>query len=481
MLAAIVLASVTAAHVPVTTTNQAARQAFDQGLLFYEAFDGGDSELAFAKASSLDPSFAMAYWGEALADGPDLNTAMTEQSFTRGKTAIDRAVGLEGDVSAIERGFIDAMASRYRGTWSDWQRDDAAYRNAMVALASSSGDATAAMLAAEALMEHGRFDWSGTRPETADTQHALALVQAELARDPNDLMANHLCIHLYDRAPDRSPARACAQRLDATTFPPQAEHLAHMPAHYWIESGDYAAALASSDRAYALFMHLEQIQGRNPDHDRYLPHDTYVGYSAAMMLGNYAAAQRWSQRTGAAYNTSFDALTALRFGHFNRAYEQATGSSPSAIAVRGYAALELGRVDEARKLAEQLRKITTLGYLSQLFFARVAESEGHVAQAKMWIDRALQEQRSDFSAELIPLVPALDVYANLELRQGNDASAVSAYDAALTVFPNDPRALFGLAAAFDALGQSQRAADARARLRVMWQGADTTLGVSSLW
>jgi tetratricopeptide (TPR) repeat protein len=480
MLPTIVLAAVAFAHVPVTTTNQAAQQAFGQGLLFFEAFDGGDAELAFAKAATLDPRFAMAYWGEALADGPDLNTAMMQQSFAQGKAAIDRAVDLESGASPLGRGFIDAMALRYRGSWSDWRHDDAAYRDAMVALAASSGDATAAMLTAEALMEHGRFAWSGDRPQTADTQRALALVQAELAHDPNDLMANHLCIHLYDRAPDRSPARACARRLDSTTFPPQAEHLAHMPAHYWIETGDYADALASSERAYALFMQLEQIPGRNPDHDRYLPHDTYVGFSAAMMLGNDALAQLWSQRTGAAYDTSFDALTALRFGHFNRAYARATGSTPSALAVRGYAALELGHLDEARKLDAQLRKITTLGYLPQLFFARVAESEGHLAQANDWIDRALQEQRSDFWAELIPLVPALEVRANLALRQRDYARAVSAYNAALTAFPSDPRALFGLAAALDALGEQQQAAQVRARFDALWKDADTTLTVSSL-
>ena len=71
-----------------------------------------------------------------------------------------------------------------------------------------------------------------------------------------------------------------------------------MPAHYWIETGDYRAALASSGRAYALLLQLE-ASGDDAEHVlRYQKHDVAVGYSAAMMLGNYATAQRLVRANG---------------------------------------------------------------------------------------------------------------------------------------------------------------------------------------
>src|SRR5581483_1815072 len=107
--------------------------------------------------------------------------------------------------------------------------------------------------------------------------------------------------------------------LDATAFPAAAEHLAHMPAHYWIETGNYDAALRSSDRAYAS---LEQLR-RDADSqhaEHYEKHDVAVGYAAAMLLGNYAQAGLWSERMTAAFGENFDALTALRFGRYDAAY-----------------------------------------------------------------------------------------------------------------------------------------------------------------
>ncbi len=265
----------------------------------------------------------MAFWGEALADGPDLNTAMTEERFARGRVAATSAVAFEARATPAQRRFIDAMALRYRGTWDDWKSDDAAYRDAMAALASkgSAGtDETAALLAAEASFETGGLTWIGTSPASPDARRGLALIENVMARDPDNVMANHLCLHLYDFASDRAPARACAQRLDAAVLPPEGEHLAHMPAHYWIETGHYAAALASSERAYHLFVQLQKTPGRDPDHDRYLPHDVYVGYSAAMMSSDYDAARTWSQRMNETYGSSYDALTALRFGRYADAF-----------------------------------------------------------------------------------------------------------------------------------------------------------------
>jgi tetratricopeptide (TPR) repeat protein len=441
----------------VSTQNALAQRLANAGLLYYYAYDSGDSVDAFTAAAAQDPNLAMAFWGEALAYGPDLNTPMSEQRFALGKAAAEKAVALERNAGLPERKFIDAMALRYQGTWADWKDNDRAYRSAMSVLASdppSESTTVATLLTAEAALESGGLTWIGTSPATPEARRALELVNRVLSSDPGNLMANHLCLHVYDLSEDRTPARACAQHLDAATLPPQGEHLAHMPAHYWIESGNYAAALASSERAYQLFTRLQGVPGRNPEHDRYLAHDAYVGYSAAMMLGDYAVAKTWSSRMNAAYETSYDGLTALRFGRYADAFALARGPTPNDLAVRGLAALQLGNLADAGDIGDRLRKLTTYGDLVQIFYASLAQSQGHPDDARRWIDRAVVTQRDNYAAETIPLLPALEVQGQLAMQRGDFAGALASYRSALDAYPNDPRALDGLAAA-------QKAGDAK--------------------
>jgi hypothetical protein len=472
-LLAVVLAAaatVTLPHLPVTTNSPQAQAAVDRGLFFYYAFNGDDAAHAFAEAATLDSRLAMAYWGVALADGPDLNTPMTEDRFDRAASAMRKVAALPPAATPLEQGLINAMTARYKGSFADWSTDDATYRQDMSNLGESSDDENVELLAAEALLEHGGLQWRNGTLADAGSQQALEIVNTVLRNDPSSAMGNHLCIHLYDLAPDRAPALPCAERLDATTFPPEAEHLAHMPAHYWIEVGDYAAAMRSSDRAFGL---LSALEGNGSEHaSRYAKHDVAVGYSAAMMLGDYAAAQSWSERMSVAFGTTFDAVTALRFGRYAAAYS-APATAYAATSVRGMAAVQLGHLSEAIALAKQIPANQTQAYLQQLFLARLAEAQGNYSDAERWIDRARANQQANLGGELIPLIPADEALGDLRLRRGDNAGAATAFQAALSAYPNDPRALFGLSQALGGEGQSAQAAAARARFEKEWKGADT--------
>ena len=431
----------------------------DRGLFLYYAYDGEEARQSFATAASYDPKLAMAYWGIALGDGPDLNTPLTADRFDDAHRAIARALLLSPASSARDRRFVSIMALRFAGTFADWPSDDAAYRRAMAKFAQTSDDENARLLAAEALLEHGGLTWTHDTLASDESRVAAALVDDVLRDDPTSAMANHLCLHLYDLAPDRAEALPCAQRLDAASFSPEAEHLAHMPAHYWIETGNYVAALASSERAYALLVRLQAMPDGEEHARHYLKHDVTVGYSAAMMLSDYGAATIWAQRMTTAYGISFDALTALRFGHDADAYAAADPQYGNP-AVQGWAALMLGRGGEAQATASALEKSrATLGYLTPLFLARVDEADNDFAQARQWIARASREQSDDFSGELIPFIPAGDALGDLELRAGDRAAAVSAFTQTLSTYPNDPHALGGLAAARGSAGAASAGAD----------------------
>jgi Tetratricopeptide repeat len=475
------LAAAASVHLPVTTQVPQAQSLIDRGLFYYYAYNGPDAARAFEEAAASDQGLAMAYWGLALANGPDLNTAMSAPRFDRAQRAIERADALDIGATPRERSFIEIMTERYSGSFADWPSDNAAYRSAMLAFAQSSHDENAELLAAEALLEDGGLGWQGSSLSSDESRQALALVEGVLASDPENPMANHLCIHAYDLASDRSPALACARRLDAASFPPQAEHLAHMPAHYWIETGNYAAAVTSSERAYSLMSQLGADTADVAHVNQYQKHDVSVGYSAAMMLGNYGLAQTWAQRMNAAFDENFDALTALRFGRYDQAYASSDGfGGPS---VRGLAALQLNRLSEAHAIAASVHRADgdpNNGYIPQLFYARVAEADGNEAEARRWVERAIANQHANFAAESIPLLPAEEALGGLLLRQGSNAGAVAAFNAALAAYPSDPRALYGLAKALAQDGESSQSMSVRARFDAEWAGADTRLDADAL-
>jgi tetratricopeptide (TPR) repeat protein len=475
-LLAVVLVAASAAapvHFATTTANPQAQAAIDRGLFLYYAYDGTDAKRAFAQAAALDSRLAPAYWGIALAEGPDLNTPLTEERFERASDAVRKAVVLERNAPSSERRFVEIMATRYAGSFADWPSDDAAYRRAMLALAHTSHDENAELLAAEALLEHGGLIWKNGQLASEESRAANALVAGVLRSDPDNVMANHLCIHLYDLAPERTPALPCAQRLDGDTFPPEAEHLAHMPAHYWIETGNYTAALRSSERAYDLMTQLAASEPASEHVEQYDKHNVAVGYSAAMMQGNFATAMLWSRRMSSAFETNFDGVTALRFGRYETAYAS-DGTEFAGMSVRGLAAVRLGHLAEARALAAKIPATNSArGYIPQIFLARLAAAGGDLTETQRWIDKSLANQRDTFGGELIPLIPADEALGAIRLERNDATGAIAAFGDALVAYPNDPRALFGLSRAYAANGDKARAATARARFDKAWEGADT--------
>src|SRR5262245_13918569 len=56
----------------VTTSNDSAQYYFNQGINMYYSFHMVEAKGSFVKAYTFDPTCAMAYWGLALAEGPNI-------------------------------------------------------------------------------------------------------------------------------------------------------------------------------------------------------------------------------------------------------------------------------------------------------------------------------------------------------------------------------------------------------------------------
>ena len=119
-------------HMPVTTSVPRAQRFFDQGMRLLYAFNHAEAIRAFREAARLDPALAMAYWGQAMALGPNLNAPMTQENGRAAFAAIRQAMERMPRSSARERALIEALATRYAADGAgDRPALDRAYAAAM--------------------------------------------------------------------------------------------------------------------------------------------------------------------------------------------------------------------------------------------------------------------------------------------------------------------------------------------------------------
>ncbi len=137
-----------------TTKNERARLFINQGVNLTYGFNHAEAARAFAEAARLDPESPMAYWGQALVLGPNINAAMTPEDEPKARELAQKAVALKARGTPRERAYIDALAKRYTGKAEDRKKADHAYADAMRAVASAfPDDGDAGTMYAESLMD----------------------------------------------------------------------------------------------------------------------------------------------------------------------------------------------------------------------------------------------------------------------------------------------------------------------------------------
>ena len=236
-------------HHPVSTQNKQAQAFFDQGLKLAYGFNHEGAIAAFRHAAELDPQLAMAYWGMAYAMGPNYNAPMSPEAHAQAWRTLQQAITLKPHASAEEGEYIDALAKRYSdNAQADTAPLSQAYADAMKALAGRHpNDADAAVLYAESLMDLRPWRlWADGKPEQG-TLEITRVIDAALALEPMHVGANHFCIHAWEMSDTPERALPCAKRLERMHL--SAGHLAHMPAHIYIRTGDYLAAARSNEDA----------------------------------------------------------------------------------------------------------------------------------------------------------------------------------------------------------------------------------------
>jgi tetratricopeptide (TPR) repeat protein len=276
-------------HHPVSAKNAEAQKFFDQGLRQIYAFNHDEAARSFQRATELDPKLAIAYWGVAEAVGPNYNDPASDDRFAAAHVAIQKAVDLSANASPAEQAYIQAMALRFPADpKADRRKAAEAYHDAMREVVKNfADDLDAATLFAESGMNlHPWGLWMVDGTPREGTTEIVATLESVIRRDPNHLGAIHYYIHAVEASPN--PERALAGANKLASLAPGAGHIVHMPAHVYIRTGDYAAAVktneeaADVDRAY---IKASGVQGIYPM--MYYSHNLHFIAMCSAMNGNY--------------------------------------------------------------------------------------------------------------------------------------------------------------------------------------------------
>ena len=286
-------------HLPITAANPQAQRYFDQGLGFAYGFNHAAAIAAFREAQKLDPSCALCFWGEAFANGPNINAPMDPSANARTVGLARYADWLAQKASPEERALTGAMVKRYSpDANADRAALDAAYADAMLAAARAyPTNDTIALIAAEAAMDTRPWDyWTADKKPNPRIAEAVQLVETVLARNPEHPQAAHLYIHLMENGPDPKRAEAAADRL-ATPLAPTAGHLVHMPAHIYYRLGRWKDSIrvnvdaARQDEAY-----LKASGDNGLYRYGYYPHNVHFIVTSAQMAGDMPTAIREARK-----------------------------------------------------------------------------------------------------------------------------------------------------------------------------------------
>lgn len=286
-------------HHPITTNNPGAQAYFDQGLILLYGFNHDEAARSFRRAAELDPEAAMPYWGLALSIGPNYNDAAVDEKRAQATyDAVQNAVKRLPKASVREQDYIRALVKRYPSSnaKSDWKRFHLDYSNAMRGLVKKyPDDLDATTMFAESLMMLRPWQlWTLDGKPEPGTLELVSVLESVLKRDPNHPSANHFYIHAVEASPNLERAIPSAMRL--MTLVPGVGHLVHMPAHIFLQTGDYDLAAKTNVNAAAADRAFVQRTGATGMYPlMYATHSMHFIAYARSQQGRYDEAKQGAQ------------------------------------------------------------------------------------------------------------------------------------------------------------------------------------------
>lgn len=506
-------------HHEIETDVPEAQTYFDQGMVLAFGFNHAEATRSFREAQRLDPDCAMCYWGEALVLGPNINAAMPEDNVAPAWAALQKAREHTDHATPRHRAYIEALAARYRPEpLEDRSELDLAYADAMRKLAEAHPeDYDAQSLFAEALMDTTPWDyWTEDNQPKEETRELLRTLERVLARKPSHPLANHLYIHVVEKA---HPEWGVAAAERVGDLAPDAGHLVHMPSHIFIRLARYEDAnranerAIEADRSYIAQCHAQGVYALG-----YVPHNHHFLWFGKAMTGE-------SQSTLAAARHTRDHVdpemmrepglgalqhyytlpiwTYVRFGLWDEALAEPEPAEdlkyPRGVwhFARGMALARTGKPDSAQKELDALARLAGDESLSKVTIWELNDTQSLLEIAVEVLGAAVSQARGDLSLAESRLrdavrledalvydepptwfIPPRQLLGAVLLAADKPAEAEEVYRRELEIYPDNGWSLYGLSQALETQGKTEEAHESRQRFEQAWAQADVTLEAS---
>ena len=511
-----ILSGLGSLHHPTSTRNPEAQRYFDQGFRMIYGFNHEEAVRSFKRAAELDPQMAMAWWGVAIALGPNINLDVDPDREKAAYEAVQKALTLAPAAPANERAYIEALARRYANDpKADLKKLAVDYKNAMAELVKKyPDDLDAATLYAESMMDLRPWQlWSADGKPAEGTEEIVSVLESVLRRNPNHPGAIHYYIHAVEASADPDRALKYAPRLPQLM--PMAGHLVHMPAHIYERVGDYQAAAQSNAAAAAADEAYFKATGAQGVYSMYYAHNLDFLAVANSMQGRYREAldasiklvefarpmvkempmvepilaksilmwerfHKWDEIMKQPQPDTSQPST-LALWHFARGEAfAARGDIPNAEAEQR-AFLQAGKLVPADSMSSLNPTSKVLLIAQDVLAARIAEAKHDYQRVLDSFFKGIKDE--DALAYDEPpqwFHPVRESFGGFLLRIGNAADAEGMFRNDLKRNRLSGRSLFGLMESLKALKKTQAAAQAERDFATAWKNADTKLSVADL-
>ena len=456
-----------------TSGAEAAQAPFLVGVKALHNFEFDTAGEAFRQAQKADPSFALAYWGEAMSFNHPL---WSDQDIASARKVLERLAPTAAARAAKapagkERSLIEAVDMLF-GAGDKYARDDA-YAAAMKRMYEQyRGDDETATLYALSLLGSARGE-----KKLRNSMQAAAIAEDIFQRNPNHPGAAHFIIHAFDD-PDHAILGLPAARAYSKIAPASA-HALHMPSHIFVQLGMWEDVVASNTVAYKAAVDLAEKmnlpRGREDFHTL-----AWLQY-AYLQQGNIDDAQKCVDMAKTVADRSQDnarirdgyasmkARQVIETGRWERlplssapvrdggapgydgsaAYVFAAGVSAANLGDQATANVALTKLTAMRTQAESgsnAYRAKPFAIMEKELAAVIAHTQKDLAAAERQIKEAtaIELTLDAPSGPPEPIKPSFELYGMLLAEQGRLKDAAAQFEQSLARMPNRRAAVQGL-------------------------------------
>ena len=497
----------------------AAQADFIRGVAWLHSFMYEDAIDAFRAAEKLDPSFAMAYWGEAMSFSQPL---WFFEEVDKGRAALAKLgpapeARIAKAKTAREQGFMRAVEALFGP--GDKPARHAAFAQTMAKVAAEypADDEAQAFHALALLSTMPRGDAA-----LPIRREAGAIAEKVFARNPDHPGAAHYILHAYDHG--SLVARALPAARAYATIAPAASHALHMPAHAFLQVGFWDEAAASDEASWNAsiawakrrglsiaardYHSLVWLQYEWTQQGRVSKTKEAIAFveqamktsgpqalkpSSPLHAGGHAYGEQSEIGRGsgdAALRNDRGSMRARYIIESERWAEmqgQTTFDNIEELFALGLSAVNLADAARVRSVIEEFRKAAAPAQAAELreqaeVMLREMEALELFAQGRHDAAFAMMDRAAALQARMpkpigrpFPVKDVNELYGELLLQVGRAKEAVLWFDRALARTPNRSRAMFGLARAYRNAGDAANARAAYKRLLTNYRLADAGL------